>query len=128
MKARGVYQLTTLSSLPPGAALDSLRAHLRVAAALGLPLAFGTDAAVIPHGTNAREFDELVSIGLSPAEAIRAATMCAARAVGLEGGVGTLRAGAFADIIGVEGNPLEDLTALRRVKFVMKGGKVFLSP
>jgi imidazolonepropionase-like amidohydrolase len=128
MKARGVYQLTTLSSLPPGAALESLRAHLRGAAALGLPLSFGTDAGVIPHGTNAAEFDELASIGLSPAEAIRAATLHAARAVGLEGHVGTLRAGAFADIIGVEGNPLEDLTALRRVKFVMQGGRILKSP
>jgi imidazolonepropionase-like amidohydrolase len=127
MKARGVYQLTTLSSLPPGAALDSLRAHLRRVAALGLPLAFGTDAGVIPHGTNAREFGELAAIGLSPAEAIRAGTALAARAAGLEGRVGTLRAGAFADIIGVEGNPLEDLTALQRVRFVMKGGRVLKS-
>jgi imidazolonepropionase-like amidohydrolase len=128
MKARGVYQLTTLSSLPPGAALDSLRAHLRGAASLGLPLAFGTDAGVIPHGTNAAEFDELVSIGLSPAESLRAATTHAARAVGLEGRVGTLQPGAFADVIGVEGNPLEDLTALRRVRFVMKAGRIVKSP
>ncbi len=128
MKAAGVRQLTTLSSLPPGPALESLRSHLRVSVSLGLPLAFGTDAGVIPHGTNANEFTELASIGLSPAEALRAATIHAAGAVGLEGRVGTLRPGAFADVIGVEGNPLEDLTALSRVKFVMKGGRVLLSP
>lgn len=128
MKAAGIRQLTTLSSLPSGPALDSLRSHLRASAALGLPLAFGTDAGVIAHGTNAREFAELVSIGLTPAEAIRAATVHAAGAVGLEGRVGTLRPGAFADVIGVDGNPLEDITALSRVKFVMKEGRILESP
>ncbi len=83
---------------------------------------------MIPHGTNASEFAELVSIGFTPAEAIRAATLHAAAAVGLEGSVGTLRPGAFADVIGVDGNPLEDLGALSRVKFVMKGGRILLSP
>ena len=68
------------------------------------------------------------SIGLTPADAIRAATAEAAGAVGLEGHVGTLRPGAFADVIGVEGNPLEDLTALGRVKFVMKEGRILESP
>lgn len=128
MKAAGVRQLTTLSSLPGGPALESLRSHLRASRALGLMLAFGTDAGVIPHGTNAREFAELSSIGLTPAAAIRAATLDAAYAVGLVGQVGTLRPGSFADVIGVDGNPLEDLTALGRVRFVMKGGGIFLSP
>ncbi len=128
MMARSIYQLTTLSSLPGGAALDSLRSHLRASVALGLPVAFGTDAGVILHGTNAREFAELSSLGLSPTAALRAATLDAARAVGLEGQVGTLRPGAFADVIGVEGNPLDDLTALGRVKFVMKAGRIVLKP
>ncbi len=128
MKAGNVFQLTTLSSLPPGAALESLRSHLRASKAQGLLLAFGTDAGVIAHGTNAREFAELASIGFSPAEALRAATLHAATAAGLEGRVGTLRPGAFADVIGVDGNPLEDLTALSRVKFVMKEGRVLLAP
>ncbi len=128
MKAGGVYQLTTLSSLRKAAPFESLRSHLRGAVRLGLPLAFGTDAGVIPHGANAGEFAELSAIGLAPAAAIRAATLAAARAVGLEGQVGTLRPGAFADVIGVDGNPLEDLTALGRVRFVMKGGRIFLAP
>jgi imidazolonepropionase-like amidohydrolase len=128
MKAKTIYQLPTLSSLPAGPALDSLRSHLRASVALGLPVAFGTDAGVIPHGTNAREFAELSSIGLSPAAALRAATREAARAIGLEGQVGILRPGAYADVIGVEGNPLEDLSTLGRVKFVMKAGRIFLAP
>jgi imidazolonepropionase-like amidohydrolase len=127
MKAEGVHQLTTLSSLRKAAPFESLLAHLRGALRLGLPVAFGTDAGVIAHGTNAAEFAELSSIGLSAPDAIRAATLNAARAVGLEGQVGTLRPGA-ADVIGVEGNPLEDLDALGRVKFVMKGGRIFLTP
>jgi imidazolonepropionase-like amidohydrolase len=128
MKAAGVRQLTTLSSFPPGPALDALRSHLRTLAASGLIVAFGTDAGVIPHGTNVREFAELTSIGLTPASAIRAATVQASYAVGRVGRVGTLRPGVLADIIGVDGNPLEDLSALARVKFVMKEGRIFLAP
>jgi imidazolonepropionase-like amidohydrolase len=129
MKERSVYQLLTLSSLRnPEAPFESLVSHLRDAVRLGLPVAFGTDAGVVPHGTNGGEFAQLSSIGLAPADALRAATVNAARAVGLEGKVGTLRVGAFADVIGVEGNPLEDLAALGRVKFVMKEGRIFLAP
>jgi imidazolonepropionase-like amidohydrolase len=127
MKARGVPQLTTLWSLSQGGAeseFSALRNHLRSSWSLGLPLAFGTDAGVVPHGKNARELQELSAIGMTPAEMIRAATVEAARAVGLDGQVGTLAPGAFADVIGVEGNPLADPTALERVIFVMKGGRV----
>jgi len=71
---------------------------------------------------------ELSSIGLSRADTIRTATLNAARAVGLEDQVGTLRPGAFADVIGVDGNPLSDLDAIGRVKFDMKAGRIFLAP
>ena len=91
----------------------------------GLPIAFGTDAGVIPHGQNAKEFIELAAIGLKPADAIRSATIAAASAVGLAGEIGVLKPGATADIIAVEGNPLVDLAALQKVKFVMKAGRVF---
>jgi imidazolonepropionase-like amidohydrolase len=129
MKARGVPQLGTLWSLregAPGSTFDALHHHLRSSWALGLPLAFGTDAGVVPHGKNAREFQELSAIGMIPAERIRAATVEAARAVGLAGQVGTFAPGAFADVIGVEGNPLTDPSALERVVFVMKGGSVVI--
>jgi len=131
MKANGVRQLTTLWSLRqagPESAFEALQSHLRSSMGLGLPLAFGTDAGVIPHGKNARELAELSALGMRPEDALRAVTLEASRAVGLEGQVGTLAPGAFADVIGVDGNPLEDLAALERVKFVMKGGRIVLGP
>jgi imidazolonepropionase-like amidohydrolase len=129
MKARGVPQLTTLWSLrenAPETAFSALRNHLRASWALGHPLAFGTDAGVIPHGKNARELRELSAIGMTPAEIIRVVTLGAARAVGMAGQVGTLAPGAFADVIGVDGNPLVDPEALQRVTFIMMGGRVVL--
>ena len=126
MRERRVQQLPTLFSLsPPNAKhAPALRTHMQAAVAAGLPVAFGTDAGVIPHGANAREFEYLAAIGLDPASALRAATVSGARAVGMPTDIGVLAPGRLADVIGVEGNPLEDLRTLQRVTFVMKGGKV----
>ena len=96
---------------------------MRQAVAAGLPVAFGTDAGVIPHGDNAREFDELAAIGLDPAAALRAATVSAAAAVGMPREIGVLAPGRLADIVGVAANPLQDLKTLQRMTFVMKDGK-----
>jgi imidazolonepropionase-like amidohydrolase len=98
---------------------------MRGAAAAGLPIAFGTDAGVIPHGQNAREFTHLASIGVDRLSAVRSATLWGARAVGMPGDIGALSKGRLADVIGVEDDPLEDLGALQRVRFVMKDGRVF---
>jgi imidazolonepropionase-like amidohydrolase len=127
MKERGIQQLPTLFSLSTGKPdhVSALQAHMRGAVAAGLPVAFGTDAGVIAHGTNAREFEHLVSIGVDRPSALRAATVFAARAVGMPGDIGVLAPGRLADVIGVDGNPLEDLRTLQRVSFVMKEGKVF---
>ncbi len=129
MKKRGVQQLPTLFSLSAGAPahVAALRAYMRGAVAAGLPVAFGTDAGVIAHGTNAREFEALASVGLDPPSALRAATVFAARAVGMPGEVGVLAPRRLADVIGVDGNPLEDLGVLQRVQFVMKEGKEILN-
>jgi imidazolonepropionase-like amidohydrolase len=89
----------------------------------GLPIAFGTDAGVIPHGRNASEFLELESIGVSRIDAIRAATVHAAEAVGMASDIGVLQPGRLADLIAVRGNPL-DLRALQQIAFVMKAGRV----
>ena len=129
MASRRVYQLLTLFSLKrsaPPAIYEKLQRHLAAAIRDGLPVAFGTDAGVFRHGENAKELFELIAIGLTPQDAIRAATVKTAEAVGLPGQVGVLKVDALADVIAVEGNPLIDLTALQRVRFVMKEGRVVL--
>jgi imidazolonepropionase-like amidohydrolase len=89
----------------------------------GVPMAFGTDSGVSPHGDNAREFGYLVDAGVPPAEAIRMATVLAAKALGRDD-VGALKAGKLADLIAVEADPLADVHVLERVVFVMQGGRV----
>ncbi len=103
---------------------DAARANVRKAIALGVPVALGTDATVIPHGLNAREFGVLVELGLSPLNAVRAGTIWAAELLDLRAQIGSLAAGKSADIVAVEGNPLEDIRALERVRFVMQAGRV----
>ncbi len=91
----------------------------------GVKMAFGTDAGVYPHGDNARQFFYMVKYGMTPAQAIRAATSSAADLIGRAADVGTIEAGKYADIIAVENNPLADVRALEHVAFVMKGGVVY---
>jgi imidazolonepropionase-like amidohydrolase len=100
-------------------------AAFRRALAAGIPIGFATDASVIPHGTNAKEFSERVKLGESPMAAIVAATSLNAEIMGWQDRVGTLIAGKLADIIAVPGDPLRDITALERVGFVMKGGRAY---
>lgn len=93
----------------------------------GVKVAFGTDAAVYPHGLNAHEFGVMVRMGLTPLGSIQAATVNAADLIGWSDRVGTLEAGKFADLIAVDGDPLGDVHVLETVKFVMKGGEVVKS-
>jgi imidazolonepropionase-like amidohydrolase len=93
----------------------------------GVKVAFGTDAAVYPHGMNAHEFAVMVRLGMTPLGSIQAATVNAADLLGWSDRVGTLEAGKFADLIAVEGDPLGDVRVLESVKFVMKGGEVIKS-
>ncbi|MDX1660374.1 MAG: amidohydrolase family protein [Gemmatimonadota bacterium] len=122
-----------LENLPPGIrakaewVLPRAREGLERAIAAGVPIAFGTDAGVFPHGDNAKEFAVLVEKGMSPLAAIRAATVNAADLLGV-GDRGTIAEDALADLIAVPGNPLEDVTALERVEFVMLGGRVVKGP
>ncbi|MGZ8998289.1 MAG: amidohydrolase family protein [Allosphingosinicella sp.] len=97
---------------------------LRRAFPAGVKIAFGTDAGVSKHGRNADEFELMVRHGMPPAEAIRAATVNAADLLGLSAEIGTLEPGKRADVIAVAGDPLQDVTTLKRVGFVMKDGKV----
>lgn len=97
----------------------------RAARAAGVPVIFGTDAAVFEHGRNAEEFPMLVElVGMSPAEALAAATTGAARLLGMEDQLGRIAPGFSADLIAVEGDPLADVAALGRVQFAMVRGRV----
>lgn len=90
----------------------------------GLTIGFGTDAGVFEHGHNAREFQVRVEIGESEMDAITSATSISAMIMGWESDVGSLEPGKYADVIAVPGNPLDDITALERVIWVMKGGEI----
>src|ERR1051326_4481715 len=100
------------------------RENFERAVKAGAKMAFGTDAGVYPHGDNARQFFYMVKYGMTPAQAIRAATSSAADLIGRAKDVGTIEAGKFADIIAVSADPLHDVRVLENVGFVMKGGTV----
>jgi len=142
MKEHGTYLVPTLylgdwmiknaglTRLPPPLlekaqeVIPAARKNIAHAFRSGVKVAFGTDAAVYPHGLNAHEFAVMVKLGLTPLEAIQAATVNAADLLGWTGKVGTLEPGAWGDIIAVDGDPLKDVTTLENVRFVMKGGEV----
>jgi imidazolonepropionase-like amidohydrolase len=94
----------------------------------GVKMVFGTDGGVYPNGFNARQFATMVKWGMTPIQAIQAATVNAAEALGRSGDVGAIAVGRYGDVIGVVGDPLEDVTRLQSVAFVMKGGEVVKSP
>jgi imidazolonepropionase-like amidohydrolase len=98
--------------------------NLKKAFTAGVKVAFGTDAAVYPHGLNAHEFAVYVRLGMTPLQAIQTATINASDLLGWSAKVGTLEPGKWADLIAVDGDPLKDVTTLEQVKFVMKGGEV----
>jgi len=91
----------------------------------GVKMAFGTDAGVYPHGDNGKQFFYMVKFGMTPAQAIRAATSNAADLIGRSKDVGSIEAGKFADLIAVTADPLQNVQALENVGFVMKGGTVY---
>ena len=141
MKERGTYLVPTtylaqaiqLDALPPPIRakaefiLPRARQSLQLAIKSGVKIAFGTDAAVYPHGDNAREFAVLVERGMTPIEAIRTATLNAAQLLGVSDR-GNIAPGLLADIVAVPGNPLENVRVLEDVRFVMKGGQIYKRP
>jgi imidazolonepropionase-like amidohydrolase len=110
------------------AAAEQVRERQRRAIALGVPVALGTDATVIPHGLGAREAAALVELGMTPLQALQAATTRAAAMLGWSDRVGSLRPGHLADLVAVDGDPLADPAALERVRLVVKGGAVVREP
>jgi len=103
---------------------EAQRVGFRKAVKAGVRLSFGTDAGVFPHGENARQFAYMVRYGMTPMQAIQAATTSAAELMGWSKDVGALSPGHFADMIAVPGDPVADITVLQRVAHVMKGGEV----
>ena len=101
------------------------RENFEKAVKAGVKMAFGTDAGVYPHGDNAKQFYYMVKFGMTPGQAIRAATSSAADLIGRSQDVGTIEPGKFADIIAVQSDPLADVRALEHVDFVMKGGTIY---
>jgi imidazolonepropionase-like amidohydrolase len=90
----------------------------------GVPMAVGSDVGPFPHGTQAREFELMVQYGMTPVQVLQADYLNGAQILRWQGQVGELKAGYYADVVAVPGNPLEDITAVERVSFVMKGGVV----
>lgn len=144
MKERGTYYVPTISAgrfvaekaqeddyfpavVRPKAATvgPQIQDTFNKAYAYGVTIAFGTDAGVSPHGTNALEFIYMVEGGMPEMVAIQAATMTAARLIGMENELGSIRQGKLADIVAVKGNPLEDISLLSDIAFVMKDGEVY---
>ena len=98
--------------------------NIKKAFEAGVKIAMGTDAAVYPHGLNAHELAVYVSLGMTPLQAIQTATINDADLLGWTDKIGTIETGKWADIIAVDGDPLQDITTLQHVRFVMKGGEV----
>jgi len=100
------------------------RERFKAAVKAGAKMAYGTDAGVYPHGDNGNQFAYMVKWGMTPLQAIQAATINNAKLFGLESEIGVVSKGSYADIIAVQENPLNDVSTLERVRFVMKSGKV----
>ncbi len=144
-KAHGTYLVPTLligqrvfeiasthpEQLPPSSAAKALavapmlKSNLAAAYKAGVKIAFGTDQTLVAHGRNGGEFALMVAAGMTPADAILAATRNAADLIGDSADIGSVQPGRFADIIAVTGDPLADVTQLEHVAFVMKGGVVY---
>jgi imidazolonepropionase-like amidohydrolase len=113
---------------PEPARLQKARSAVRAARAAGVVLVNGSDMGVFPHGQGARELELLVECGLSPIEALRAATSVAAHALHLDDRLGAVVPGRLADLIAVDGDPTRNIAALRRVRLVMKAGVIARGP
>jgi len=134
----GTYWCPTLSVYLPESPEDNTEMRRRIvehhkevfqkAMKMGVKICFGTDVGAFEHGTSAREFVKMVEYGMKPIDAIRSATVRAAELLRMEKQIGSIQSLRLADVIAVEGNPLDDIRALTRVTFVMKAGQVYKSP
>ena len=121
MKEKGVALCPTLSV----GNQTRKPAMMKVALEAGVTIAAGSDVGVFAHGDNARELEAMVKFGMSPVETLRSATSINAKVLHMEKQIGSVSAGLFADLIAVEGDPTRDVSAIRKINLVMKGGKVY---
>jgi len=101
------------------------RDSFRRATKAGAKMVFGSDAAIYPHGDNGKQFSRMVQFGMTPLQAIQSATINSAQLLQQEQQLGQIKSGYLADIIAVEGNPLDDITVMENVSFVMKDGHIY---
>ncbi|HUR93364.1 MAG TPA: CocE/NonD family hydrolase [Gemmatimonadales bacterium] len=127
LKRSGIRIISTLATLGRGPGGEAVRRSFGQLRAAGVPIVMGTDAGVLPHGKNAQELVALTDAGLSPAEALRAATIDGAALLGL-GDAGEIRVGAVADLVVVAGDPLRDIRVIERPVAVVKGGRIVPAP
>ena len=126
MKERGVALCPTLAIA--GRNADRKKSAFKSALEAGVTIASGSDVGVFAHGNNALELEMMVKFGMPLVDALRSATSVNARVFHMDDKIGQVKPALFADLIAVEGDPTSDLSALRRVRFVMKNGKVYRTP